>query len=202
MTEEHDAQGQFPSVGDRVGRPNTTTLLREAFLKLGALIAAGAAEAGYPQRPSHPVVFAHIDTERSSRLTELAARSSRLKADKLLIKTRRVGQVGVEGGVQRKAHVPAFRVLESHLMRPASACRTAQSGHHQAHSVLVGGQLPGRMAEEGVAVGVDGDLFLVRHFPAPDPRSRTPAAPRAGSLPTPTLQRSPADRASFLAWTH
>jgi DNA-binding MarR family transcriptional regulator len=73
---EHDAQGQFPSVGDRVGRANTTTLLGEAFLKLGALIAAGAAEAGYPQRPSHSVVFAHIDTERGSRLTELAARSS------------------------------------------------------------------------------------------------------------------------------
>jgi hypothetical protein len=107
-------------VGDRVGRPNTTTLLGEAFLKLGALIAAGAAEAGCPQRPSHPVVFAHIDTERSSRLTELAARSSRLKADKLLIKTRRVDQVGVEGGVQRKAHVPASRVLETHQ----SACGT------------------------------------------------------------------------------
>ena len=34
------------------------------------------AAAGYPQRRAHSTLFAHIDVERGSRLTELAARSS------------------------------------------------------------------------------------------------------------------------------
>ena len=34
------------------------------------------AAAGYPQRRTHSALFAHIDVERGSRLTELAARSS------------------------------------------------------------------------------------------------------------------------------
>lgn len=69
-------QGRFPSVGDRQERPNTTSLLGEAFLKLGGLIAAGAVAAGFPQRQSHSVVFAHIDVVNGTRLTELAARAS------------------------------------------------------------------------------------------------------------------------------
>lgn len=51
-------------------------MMGETFFKLGGLIAAGVAEAGYPQRPIHSTVFAHIDAEHGSRLTELAERSS------------------------------------------------------------------------------------------------------------------------------
>ncbi len=76
MTEEREAQGRFPTVGDRDDRHNTASILGEAFFKLGGLIAAGVAEAGYPQRPIHSTVFAHIDAENGSRLTELAERSS------------------------------------------------------------------------------------------------------------------------------
>ena len=71
---------------------------------------------------------------------------SRLKADKLLIKTRPEGQVGVghSRDVSNARHTrPASSVLESHIMWPAPACRTAQSGHHHTHSVLVGARCQG-----------------------------------------------------------
>jgi DNA-binding MarR family transcriptional regulator len=76
MTDTPDSQDRFPTVGDRDDRHNTASMMGEAFFKLGGLIAAGVAEAGYPQRPIHSTVFAHIDAEHGSRLTELAERSS------------------------------------------------------------------------------------------------------------------------------
>lgn len=76
MTGDEETQGRFPSLGDREGRHNTTSLLGEAFLKLGGHIASSVAAAGFEQRQSHSTVFAHIDVERGSRLTELAERSS------------------------------------------------------------------------------------------------------------------------------
>jgi hypothetical protein len=75
----------------------------------------------------------------------------------------------LEGRVQRKAHPTRFqRSRESHH-EAAPVCRTAQSGHHHTHSVLVGGPLPGRVriSEEDVDVSVDGDLFPVPHFLGP-----------------------------------
>jgi hypothetical protein len=73
---------------------------------------------------------------------------SRLKADKLLIKLRRVGQVG--GGHSRDRsnarHTyrrPVFsRVTSCGRHQPAGP---AQSGHHKTHSVLVGAAQPGRV---------------------------------------------------------
>lgn len=75
MTGDDSAQLRFPSVGDRDDRPNTTALLGEAFLRQGAHIAMTVAKAGFPQPRSYSLVFAHIDRERGSRLTELAART-------------------------------------------------------------------------------------------------------------------------------
>lgn len=76
MSDEATQQGRFPTVGDRDERHNTASMMGEAFFKLGGLIAEGVAAAGYPQRPIHSTVFAHIDAERGSRLTELAERAS------------------------------------------------------------------------------------------------------------------------------
>jgi hypothetical protein len=40
--------------------PNTVALLGEAYSALGHRIVAGVVEAGFPQRPAHSAVFAHI----------------------------------------------------------------------------------------------------------------------------------------------
>ena len=76
MTTPHEEQARFPSLGDREEAHNTTSMLGEAFLMLGGHLAMSVAAAGYPQRRAHSALFAHIDVERGSRLTELAARSS------------------------------------------------------------------------------------------------------------------------------
>lgn len=69
------AEAPFPSLGDRPGHHNTTALLGEAFLKQGNHIAMTVARSGFPQKRSYSLVFAHIDVERGSRLTELAQRT-------------------------------------------------------------------------------------------------------------------------------
>jgi DNA-binding MarR family transcriptional regulator len=55
---------------------NTVALLGEAYSALGHKIVAGVVEAGFPQRPAHSGVFAHIDIEGGTRLTELARRAN------------------------------------------------------------------------------------------------------------------------------
>ncbi|MGH2725071.1 MAG: MarR family winged helix-turn-helix transcriptional regulator [Actinomycetota bacterium] len=51
-------------------------LLGLAHAALGHQIVAGVVEAGFPQRPAHSNVFAHIDIEGGTRLTELARRAN------------------------------------------------------------------------------------------------------------------------------
>ena len=54
---------------------NTAALLGEAYSRLGHEIVAGVIAAGYPQRPAHSAVFAHIDIT-GTRLTDLALRAN------------------------------------------------------------------------------------------------------------------------------
>ncbi|MDQ6683320.1 MAG: MarR family winged helix-turn-helix transcriptional regulator [Chloroflexota bacterium] len=55
---------------------NTTALLGLAYMRLGHRIVAGVVAAGYPQRPAHSAVFAHIEVDGGTRLTTLAARAN------------------------------------------------------------------------------------------------------------------------------
>ena len=55
---------------------NTTALLGLAYSALGHKIVAGVVAAGFPMRPAHSGVFAHIDVEGGTRLTELARRAN------------------------------------------------------------------------------------------------------------------------------
>ncbi len=57
-------------------RSNTTALLGLAYMALGRRIVDGVLAAGFPQRPAHSAVFAHIDIEHGTRLTTLAARAN------------------------------------------------------------------------------------------------------------------------------
>jgi len=54
---------------------NTADLLGRAWSRLGHQIVAGVIAAGYPQRPAHSGVFAHIDLD-GTRLTDLASRAN------------------------------------------------------------------------------------------------------------------------------
>jgi DNA-binding MarR family transcriptional regulator len=54
---------------------NTADLLGRAWARLGHQIVAGVVAAGFPQRPAHSGVFAHIDLD-GTRLTDLAARAN------------------------------------------------------------------------------------------------------------------------------
>ena len=54
---------------------NTAALLGQAYSRLGHQIVAGVVGAGYPQRPAHSAVFAHIDLA-GTRLTDLATRAN------------------------------------------------------------------------------------------------------------------------------
>lgn len=55
--------------------PNTAALLGQAYSTLGHRIVRGVVAAGFPQRPAHSAVFAHIDLA-GTRLTELARRAN------------------------------------------------------------------------------------------------------------------------------
>lgn len=55
---------------------NTTALLGLAYVALGRRIVDRVVAAGFPQRPAHSAVFAHIDVEGGTRLTTLAARAN------------------------------------------------------------------------------------------------------------------------------
>ena len=57
-------------------RENIVALLGETYSVLGHKIVAGVVDAGFPQRPAHSGVFAHIDIESGTRLTELARRAN------------------------------------------------------------------------------------------------------------------------------
>lgn len=61
---------------EAVAPPNTTALLGLAYMKLGHRIVDGVVSAGFPQRPAHSAVFAHIDVESGTRLSTLAARAN------------------------------------------------------------------------------------------------------------------------------
>lgn len=61
---------------DRGGSPNTTALLGLAHVGLGHRIVDGVRSAGFPQRPAHSAVFAHIDVHAGTRLTTLAGRAT------------------------------------------------------------------------------------------------------------------------------
>ncbi len=55
---------------------NTTALLGLAYMSLGHQIVDGVVSAGFPQRPAHSAVFAHLDIEGGTRLTTLARRAN------------------------------------------------------------------------------------------------------------------------------
>jgi DNA-binding MarR family transcriptional regulator len=55
---------------------NTTAVLGLAYMSLGHRIVDGVIAAGFPQRPAHSAVMAHIDTEGGTRLTTIAARAN------------------------------------------------------------------------------------------------------------------------------
>ena len=59
-----------------VAPANTTALLGLAYMTLGHRIVEGVVSAGFPQRPAHSAVFAHIDVESGTRLSTLAARAN------------------------------------------------------------------------------------------------------------------------------
>ena len=68
--------GRGPRSQARPPPENTVALLGRAYSALGHRIVAGVVEAGFPQRPAHSSVFAHIDIEGGTRLTELARRAN------------------------------------------------------------------------------------------------------------------------------
>jgi DNA-binding MarR family transcriptional regulator len=72
------SRSQRRSQAPGIPRPgeNTVALLGQAYSALGHKIVAGVVEAGFPQRPAHSGVFAHIDVEGGTRLTELARRAN------------------------------------------------------------------------------------------------------------------------------
>jgi DNA-binding MarR family transcriptional regulator len=55
---------------------NTTAVLGYAFMALGHRIVDGINAAGFPQRPAHSAVMAHIDIEGGTRLSTLASRAN------------------------------------------------------------------------------------------------------------------------------
>ena len=55
---------------------NTTAVLGLAYMSLGHRIVDGVNAAGFPQRPAHSAVMAHIDIEGGTRLTTIAARAN------------------------------------------------------------------------------------------------------------------------------
>lgn len=72
-----DTLGDAPGQDASQPRPaNTTALLGLAYMGLGHRIVDGVISAGFPQRPAHSAVFAHIDLAGGTRLTTLAARAN------------------------------------------------------------------------------------------------------------------------------
>ena len=62
-----------------ISRPparNTTAVLGLAYMGLGHRIVDGVNAAGFPQRPAHSAVMAHIDIDGGTRLTTIAARAN------------------------------------------------------------------------------------------------------------------------------
>jgi DNA-binding MarR family transcriptional regulator len=55
---------------------NTTALLGIAYMSLGQRIVERVVAAGFPQRPAHSSVMAHIDRDGGTRLTTIAARAN------------------------------------------------------------------------------------------------------------------------------
>jgi DNA-binding MarR family transcriptional regulator len=55
---------------------NTTAVLGLAYMSLGRRIVDGVIAAGFPQRPAHSAVLAHIDVAGGTRLTTIAARAN------------------------------------------------------------------------------------------------------------------------------
>jgi len=72
-----DTRRAAPGHDSSPPRPaNTTALLGLAYMRLGHRIVDGVVSAGYPQRPAHSAVFAHIDVVGGTRLTTLATRAN------------------------------------------------------------------------------------------------------------------------------
>ncbi len=72
-----DARSRRTDVPDAPGSgANTTALLGLAYVSLGRRIVDGVVAAGFPQRPAHSSVFAHIDIRGGTRLTTLAGRAN------------------------------------------------------------------------------------------------------------------------------
>jgi DNA-binding MarR family transcriptional regulator len=74
MPEDHARSQDHPTES---GRPlDTTALLGLAYQTLGRRIVDGVNAAGYPNRPAHSAVMAHIDIDGGTRLTTLAERAN------------------------------------------------------------------------------------------------------------------------------
>jgi DNA-binding MarR family transcriptional regulator len=76
MPEDNSRRSDRQGSGDPAPSANTTALLGLAYVALGRQIVEGVVAAGFPQRPAHSAVFAHIDLEGGTRLTTLAARAN------------------------------------------------------------------------------------------------------------------------------
>jgi DNA-binding MarR family transcriptional regulator len=72
---EETVEGQAPFA--RVApSANTVALLGMAYQALGRRIVDGVLAAGFPQRPAHSAVMAHIDIAGGTRLSTIAARAN------------------------------------------------------------------------------------------------------------------------------
>jgi DNA-binding MarR family transcriptional regulator len=75
MPEDHSRVKPTEASGGHLGG-NTTALLGLAYQALGRRIVDGVNAAGYPNRPAHSNVMAHIDIDGGTRLTTLAERAN------------------------------------------------------------------------------------------------------------------------------
>ena len=100
---------------------NTTALLGVAYMSLGHRIVDGVNAAGFPQRPAHSAVMAHIDIDGGTRLTTIAARAN--------ITPQAVGELVDElerlGYVERQPDPDDRRAKRIVLTRRGQACVAA-----------------------------------------------------------------------------
>jgi DNA-binding MarR family transcriptional regulator len=100
---------------------NTTAVLGLAYMSLGHRIVDGVIAAGFPQRPAHSAVMAHIDIEGGTRLTTIAARANITPqaAGELVDDLERLGYV------ERQPDPDDRRAKRIVLTEPGQACVAA-----------------------------------------------------------------------------
>ena len=149
--------GQYTS-----SRPaNTTALLGLAYMRLGHRIVDGVVAAGYPQRPSHSAVFAHIEVEGGTRLTTLAARAN--------MTPQAMGELVDD--LERRGYVlrqpdPEDRRAKRIVLTPRGVACVAAAGR-----VIAGieADLKALLGAAGLAALHDALMRIVADPPVPDP---------------------------------